>query len=178
MPIEADFEQTLKDIFLLLEEHRIAKLAPDRPTVEHLLDQTSPNVLQVAASSFLETSMAFDKTALGNRYTCFECEIKFYDLNKNPVCPSCKADQVENPNPSARDTFLASLSTQGRRKAKKEAAVEKIEKIEEVEEVETDALDNEDEDEEDEEMNAALENELGEDDLGAEEEEEEEEEAP
>lgn len=170
MPIEADFGQTLKDIFLLLEEHKIAELAPDRSTVEHLLDQTSPNVLQVAASSFLETSMAFDKTALGNRYTCFECEIKFYDLNKNPVCPSCKADQVENPNPSARDTFLASLSTQGRRKAKKEAAVEKVEAVEEVEEVATDALD-EDEDE-DEEMNAALENELGEDALGADEEEE------
>jgi hypothetical protein len=114
--------------------------------------------------------MAFDKTALGNRYTCFECEIKFYDLNKNPVCPSCKADQVENPNPSARDTFLASLSTQGRRKAKKEAAAEKVEVVEEVE---TDAP--EDDEDEDEEMNAALENELDEDDedeLGADEEEE------
>lgn len=93
--------------------------------------------------------MAFDKTALGNRYTCFECEIKFYDLNKDPVCPSCGADQAENPNPSARDSFLASLSTQGRRKAKKEGVVEKVEEV-----VETD-----DEDE-DEEMNAALENEL------------------
>jgi len=106
--------------------------------------------------------MAFDKTALGNRYTCFECEIKFYDLNKDPVCPSCGADQAENPNPSARDSFLASLSTQGRRKAKKEA----VEKVEEV--IETD----DDDDDEDEEMNAALESELDSEEDSADEEEE------
>ena len=107
--------------------------------------------------------MAFDKTALGNRYTCFECEIKFYDLNKDPVCPSCGADQAENPNPSARDSFLASLSTQGRRKAKKEAAVEKVEEV-----IETD----DDDDDEDEEMNAALESELDSEEDSADEEEE------
>ena len=62
--------------------------------------------------------MAFDKSALGNRYTCFECEKKFYDLNKDPICPGCGADQRENPNPDAREAFLASLSTRGRKKKK------------------------------------------------------------
>lgn len=64
--------------------------------------------------------MAFDKSALGNRYTCFECEKKFYDLNKDPICPGCGADQRENPNPDAREAFLASLSTRGRKKKTKE----------------------------------------------------------
>jgi len=61
--------------------------------------------------------MAFNKASLGNRYVCFECEVKFYDLNKDPICPSCSADQRENPNPDAREAFLASLSTRGRKKA-------------------------------------------------------------
>jgi hypothetical protein len=139
-----------------------------------LLTRIALNVLQVAAASFLETSMAFDKTALGNRYTCYECEVKFYDLNKDPICPSCKADQMENPNPDARETFLASLSTRGRRKAKKEEVVEEV--IEEV--VDEVAKEGDEDDEEDEEMNAALESELGEADLtmGGEDDEEEEEE--
>ena len=64
--------------------------------------------------------MAFNKASLGNRYVCFECEVKFYDLNKDPICPSCSADQRENPNPDAREAFLASLSTRGRKKAVKE----------------------------------------------------------
>jgi hypothetical protein len=150
------------------------KLAPDRSTVEHFLTRLVLNVLQVAASSFLETSMAFDKTALGNRYTCFECEVKFYDLNKDPVCPACKADQLENPNPDAREAFLASLSTRGRRKAKKEEVVEKVvEKV--IEEVE-EGSEDEDEDE-DEEMNAALESEMGEEDDATVDEDEEKEEA-
>lgn len=31
---------------------------------------------------------------LGNRFKCFKCGTKFYDLNKpHPVCPSCGEDQ-------------------------------------------------------------------------------------
>ena len=43
--------------------------------------------------------MALDKAALGQRYTCYECETKFYDLNRpEPICPSCGADQRERPD--------------------------------------------------------------------------------
>ena len=86
--------------------------------------------------------MAFDKAALGTRYTCYECEIKFYDLNKDPICPGCGADQNENPNMDAREAFLASLSTRGRKKAAKAEPDPIVE--EETSEVEEDADEEED----------------------------------
>lgn len=31
---------------------------------------------------------------LGNKYECYNCEVKFYDLGKTkPICPQCGADQ-------------------------------------------------------------------------------------
>ncbi len=43
--------------------------------------------------------MALDKAALGERYTCFECEAKFYDLNRpEPTCPNCDANQRDRPS--------------------------------------------------------------------------------
>ena len=95
--------------------------------------------------------MAFDKSTLGTRYTCFECEAKFYDLNKDPICPSCGADQRESTNPDAREAFLASLSTRGRKKQKKEEVIEEIKAPEEDPNAD-DAVDpdlSEDEEEED-----------------------------
>ncbi|HLT28554.1 MAG TPA: FYDLN acid domain-containing protein [Myxococcaceae bacterium] len=35
---------------------------------------------------------------LGNKFVCFKCETKFYDLKKpDPICPKCGADQRESP---------------------------------------------------------------------------------
>ena len=35
---------------------------------------------------------------LGNKFVCFKCSTKFYDLKKpDPVCPKCGADQRESP---------------------------------------------------------------------------------
>lgn len=35
---------------------------------------------------------------LGNRFTCFKCQTKFYDMKKpDPICPKCGADQRESP---------------------------------------------------------------------------------
>lgn len=49
-----------------------------------------------------------DKSKLGKRYQCFQCELKFYDLNRpEPLCPKCGADQRENPNPDPREAILA-----------------------------------------------------------------------
>jgi hypothetical protein len=39
-----------------------------------------------------------DKAKLGNRYTCYQCGCKFYDLNRPvPSCPECSSDQREAP---------------------------------------------------------------------------------
>ena len=35
---------------------------------------------------------------LGNKFVCFKCGTKFYDLKKpEPLCPKCGADQRESP---------------------------------------------------------------------------------
>lgn len=35
---------------------------------------------------------------LGERYTCYSCSTKFYDLHRpTPTCPKCGADQREDP---------------------------------------------------------------------------------
>ncbi len=37
---------------------------------------------------------------LGNKYVCFKCGTKFYDLRKPiPTCPKCGTDQREAPQP-------------------------------------------------------------------------------
>ena len=39
-----------------------------------------------------------DKSKLGNRFTCYECGTKFYDLNRPAaLCPDCGADQTGAP---------------------------------------------------------------------------------
>ena len=38
--------------------------------------------------------MIYTISKLGNKYICFECGCKFYDLNKpEPICPKCNANQ-------------------------------------------------------------------------------------
>jgi hypothetical protein len=40
----------------------------------------------------------YDKAKLGQRYTCFSCGTKFYDLNRPiPICPECGDDQRNAP---------------------------------------------------------------------------------
>ncbi|WNG60382.1 TIGR02300 family protein [Archangium gephyra] len=35
---------------------------------------------------------------LGNKYVCFKCSTKFYDMKKpDPLCPKCGTDQRESP---------------------------------------------------------------------------------
>ena len=35
---------------------------------------------------------------LGNKFVCFKCTTKFYDMKKpDPLCPKCGADQRESP---------------------------------------------------------------------------------
>ena len=56
----------------------------------------------------------YDKAQLGNRYACYECGTKFYDLNRpTALCPECNADQVDAP---ARD--IKALLSSGRRRVK------------------------------------------------------------
>ena len=38
----------------------------------------------------------------GNKFTCYSCDCKFYDLgNKTAICPKCGADQSERSSPVA-----------------------------------------------------------------------------
>ncbi len=35
---------------------------------------------------------------LGNKFICFKCSSKFYDMKKpDPICPKCGSDQRESP---------------------------------------------------------------------------------
>lgn len=55
-----------------------------------------------------------DKSKLGKRYQCFQCGLKFYDLNRpEPLCPKCGGDQRENPNPDPREAILARFKGKG-----------------------------------------------------------------
>ena len=64
-----------------------------------------------------------DKSKLGNRYSCFACGTKFYDLNRSPAtCPECSASQEDAP---ARDKVREAL---GRGQAKTKAVAVKAEK--------------------------------------------------
>jgi len=38
------------------------------------------------------------KKKLGNKYVCYQCGCKFYDLSRpKPICPKCGADQTDSP---------------------------------------------------------------------------------
>lgn len=38
------------------------------------------------------------KTKLGQKWVCYSCQAKFYDLQKpDPTCPKCGADQRQSP---------------------------------------------------------------------------------
>jgi hypothetical protein len=42
----------------------------------------------------------------GERYTCFHCGVKFYDMQKpDPICPKCSLDQRKAPKkPSGKSS--------------------------------------------------------------------------
>jgi hypothetical protein len=55
---------------------------------------------------------------LGNKFDCFSCGTKFYDLGKSePICPKCGANQKD-----ASQSDSASASQASRRKRKVEVA--------------------------------------------------------
>ncbi|MFV0430660.1 MAG: FYDLN acid domain-containing protein [Alphaproteobacteria bacterium] len=72
----------------------------------------------------------------GKKWTCFECQNKFYDLKKSPViCPKCKTNQ-EGGKPTPPKKVEASKPT----KKKKEEDFD----IDEVIDLDEDLSDNED----------------------------------
>ncbi len=82
--------------------------------------------------------MPSKKELLGQRYVCFSCSTRFYDLNRpEPTCPSCGADQRENPNPAPHEVLLARLRRERRKAPKvKPPPVEESSEEEEEEEEE------------------------------------------
>ncbi len=58
---------------------------------------------------------------LGQKWTCYSCEKKFYDLQKTEaICPSCKADQAARPEeePAAAKKPARARARKSTRKAK------------------------------------------------------------
>jgi uncharacterized protein (TIGR02300 family) len=91
---------------------------------------------------------------LGNKYDCYSCGTKFYDLGKaEPICPKCGANQKD-----ASQGESAAASQTSRRKRKAEVA--KVVEIDEVEPI-ADIADDE-----------MVGPDLEDDDIGADEEEE------
>ncbi len=90
-----------------------------------------------------------DKSKLGKRYTCFECSLKFYDLNRpDPLCPKCGVDQRTDPNPDPRDAILAKYRGKGAVRTRPEDELAEEEEV--GEEGEAEAEDDEIEDDEEE----------------------------
>ena len=53
---------------------------------------------------------------LGNKYECFSCGAKFYDMGRpDPICPKCGANQKD-----ARKQEVASDSIHAKRKRREE----------------------------------------------------------
>ena len=83
-----------------------------------------------------------DKSKLGNRYTCYECGTKFYDLNREAaICPECNADQANAPVRDIRS--LLSRNSAGNRPEVKaeEPVVEEAEASDDSEDTEDDEFD-------------------------------------
>jgi len=65
---------------------------------------------------------------LGNKYDCYSCGTKFYDLGKSePVCPKCGANQKD------ASTGEAAQASQSSRRKRKAEVVPKAVDIEEEE---------------------------------------------
>ncbi len=87
-----------------------------------------------------------DKSKLGKRYTCFECSLKFYDLNRpDPLCPKCGIDQRTDPNPDPRDAILAKYRGKGAVRAQPEEELAEGEEAEEGAEGEDDEIEEDEE---------------------------------
>ena len=69
-----------------------------------------------------------DRRKLGNKFTCFKCSCKFYDLNRpKPVCPQCGADQNEAPKKAAHDIHHLTPSPSSRSRIRKKIEEDFIE---------------------------------------------------
>jgi hypothetical protein len=73
------------------------------------------------------------KKKLGNKYVCYQCGCKFYDLSRpKPICPKCGADQSGAParDPSSAPKAAISAVTvsrgRGRRRREEEDSLEPV----------------------------------------------------
>ncbi len=87
-----------------------------------------------------------DKSQLGTRYTCFQCGTKFYDLNRpEALCPSCGADQKDDPNPDPREAVLARFRGKGKPSRLDEPSEDEEESEDDAEVEEAEDADDDDE---------------------------------
>lgn len=70
-------------------------------------------------------SSSSEMIALGEKWECFSCGAKFYDLGKSPVvCPKCNADQEENAAAEATPTKKIKKKKKKKKKQSKKASDE------------------------------------------------------
>jgi uncharacterized protein (TIGR02300 family) len=75
---------------------------------------------------------------LGNKFDCFSCGTKFYDLGKSePICPKCGANQKDS---GQAESPLAGQASRRRRKAEVTKAVDFGEEDEPIEVVADDEM--------------------------------------
>ena len=88
---------------------------------------------------------------LGNKFVCFKCGTKFYDMKKpDPLCPKCGADQRESPANKPPEPRRGRLSAAA--KAAAIAPVEPAEAPEAAEDEEAEGIEDEEAVEEEEDL--------------------------
>jgi hypothetical protein len=69
-----------------------------------------------------------DPKKLGNKFTCFKCSCKFYDLRRpQPICPKCGADQNEAPKKATQELARYTPSPSSRSRMRKKIEEDFIE---------------------------------------------------
>jgi len=86
-----------------------------------------------------------DKSKLGQRYTCFKCGTKFYDLNRpEPLCPECGADQREAPVRDIKAMLTGKPAKRRRREDDEEDEVPTVSDDDDIEDLGDDDDDDDD----------------------------------
>ena len=80
---------------MLVEETELR----DRGQFDEAKAKAEEKARQARIKNFVPPGKPHD--TLGYKFTCWNCGLKFYDMNKpDPVCPKCNEDQRDKPSPS------------------------------------------------------------------------------
>jgi len=118
--------------------------------VDRLLDALVPSRILDNLSTGTVTRRVehgMSELKLGNKFECFNCGGRFYDLGKkDPICPKCGANQKDF---EASESTSSSQAARARRKAELSKKASEEDDLDDIEagEVEVEELEGVDEDE-------------------------------